>query len=144
MTSARTFICGVVCILRNGTRCPIALRREGLDRMIERYRHVLMNPRIWDAMRRRLGLVPQPIRTVAYREMVAYWAGHYDVGANTACRPRRGYAGRDRDVRILARSSGKFVNRDGSRDLGPGGASDFARERLRQLFARAASSISRI
>ena len=35
-----------------------------------------MRARDWD-------LVPQPMRTVAYRQMVAYWAGYYDVAVGT-------------------------------------------------------------
>jgi hypothetical protein len=60
--------------------------------------------------------VPQPIRTIAYRHMVAYWAGYYRVG-------------RQYGHRALA------VNRDGSRDIGLAQASDFARQRLRELHA---------
>jgi len=58
------------------------LRREGLDKMLARYRSVLMNPRVWDGMDAEdWDRVPQPMRTLAYRQMVAYWAGFYDVGA---------------------------------------------------------------
>lgn len=50
--------------------------------MLARYRAVLMSPPAWDAMGPvDWDLVPQPMRTVAYRQMVAYWAGCYDVGA---------------------------------------------------------------
>lgn len=49
--------------------------------MLARYRGILMNPRAWDAMDGfGWDYVPQPMRTVAYRQMVAYWAGYYDVG----------------------------------------------------------------
>ncbi|MGH9140562.1 MAG: hypothetical protein ACRD3J_13050, partial [Thermoanaerobaculia bacterium] len=60
---------------------PESLRREGLDRMLERYRSVLANPPVWDRMDADdWDGVPQPVRTVAYRNMVAYWAGYYKVG----------------------------------------------------------------
>jgi hypothetical protein len=55
---------------------PEAVRGEGLDNMLVRYRRVLMSPSTWDAMRPTdWDLVPQPMRTVAYRQMVAYWPG---------------------------------------------------------------------
>ena len=65
---------------------PQELRREGLDRMLDRYRNLLMNPRVWDTMSAEdWDLVPQPMRTLAYRQMTAYWSGYYDVGRSTDC-----------------------------------------------------------
>lgn len=118
---------------------PEALRREGLDRMIARYRRLLMNPRVWDAMHADdWDLVPQPMRTLAYRQMVAYWAGYYDVGGQYGL--RHGVVADTLAAIVMTESwfdhRAMFVNRDGSRDVGLGGASEYARKRLRELYDR--------
>ena len=115
---------------------PEGLRQEGLDRMLARYRRVLMNPRVWDRMTPGdWDLVPQPMRTLAYRQMVAYWAGYYDVGEKYALPP--GMVSETLAAIVMSESwfehRALLVNRDGTRDIGLGGASDYARKRLRQL-----------
>jgi hypothetical protein len=115
------------------------LRHSGLNNMLLRYRDLLNDPATWDSM---TALdwddVPQPIRTVAYRRMVAYWSGFYDVGDAY-----------DLDPGVIAETLAAIVmseswfdhravarNRDGTIDLGLGQASEFARQRLRELHAR--------
>ena len=88
---------------------PDPLRREGLDRMIEQYRTILVNPRAWDRMDATdWDGVPQPMRTIAYREMVAYWTGYYHVGREYRLPPHTvaDTLAADRDDRILVRPSG--------------------------------------
>ena len=84
------------------------LRHDSLDRMIDRYRDILMNPRAWDAMDAAdWDFVPQPMRTIAYRQMMAYWAGYYHVGADHDLPAGlvSGHARRHRHVRVVVRSS---------------------------------------
>jgi hypothetical protein len=116
---------------------PEPLRSESLDRMIARYREILMNPNAWDAMNEHdWDFVPQPMRTVAFHQMAAYWAGYYHVGLPYGLPPR---LVSDTLAAIVMSESwfdhrGLLINPDGSRDIGLGGASDFARERLRELY----------
>lgn len=122
--------------LANWNGVPRTLRQEALDNMLAHYRHILLNPEAWDSMNvHDWDWVPQPVRTLAYRQMASYWAGYYDV-AGTYDLPPRTVA--DMLGAIVMTESwfnhrGLLVNPDGSRDIGLGGASDFARERLRQL-----------
>jgi hypothetical protein len=118
---------------------PEPLRSVALDTMIESYASLLANPALWGSMGANdWDYVPQPIRTAAYRQMVRYWSVYYRVGE------RWGYpeaAVADTLAAIVMSESwfdhrGRLVNRDGSLDVGLGGASDFARARLRQLHAR--------
>jgi hypothetical protein len=125
--------------LADWNRVPAPLMEAGLEGMLSRYRSILMRPRVWDAMdAEEWDLVPQPIRTVAYRQMGDYWAGYYRLGQ------RHGLpAGLVADtLSAIVMSESWFdhrsvgINLDGSRDIGLAGASDYARTRLRILYAR--------
>jgi hypothetical protein len=120
----------------NDVAAPI--RQTGLENMLVKYRHILMNPSAWDRMQATdWDAVPQPVRTVAYRQMCAYWAGYYQVGAEYGVRPAVASA----TLAAIVMSESWFdhravaVNEDRTRDIGLGGASEFARRRLRELFA---------
>ena len=117
---------------------PEPLRSRELDNMLSRYREVLLNPRRWDTMHASdWDDVPQPVRTVAYRHMIDYWAGFYRVGADYGLSPR---LVADTLAAIVMSESwfdhrAHFVNAHGNRDVGLAQASDFARDRVRELFA---------
>jgi hypothetical protein len=124
--------------LSNWNGVPKPLREKGLDLLLTRYRHILASPRAWDAMSPDdWDEVPQPIRTIAYREMVAYWAGYYHVG--DAFGLPSGFVAETLSAIVMSESwfdhRGVFVNADGTRDVGLGGASEYARERIRTLHA---------
>ena len=117
---------------------PDPLRTEGLDRLIQRYESVLARPQVWDRMQPRdWDDVPQPIRTVAYRQMVAYWTGFYQVGTKYGLTP--GVVAETLAAIVMSESwfdhRGILVNADGTQDIGLAGASTYARDRLRALHA---------
>jgi hypothetical protein len=118
---------------------PEPLRQEGLDNVLRRYRPILMSPDKWDAMTAAdWDQVPQPVRTLAYRQMVAYWVGYYHVGRDYGLAPR--VVSNMLSAIVMSESWFEHravgTNRDGSRDIGLGGASEYARRRLRELHAR--------
>jgi len=100
---------------------PPVLRQEAIDNMLDKYRPILMSPSKWDAMGPSdWDLVPQPVRTVAYRQMVAYWSGYYDVGIKYGI-PSRRIA--DNLAAIVMSESwfdhrAVFTNDDGTKDIG--------------------------
>ena len=123
---------------------PEPFLRAGLERMLTRYRPILMNPRAWDRMTAAgWDDVPQPMRTLAYRQMVAYWAGYYNVGDKYEFPP--GFVPDTLAAIVMSESwfdhRGLLVNPDGSRDIGLGGASDYARSRLREMHERGTADI---
>jgi hypothetical protein len=112
-------------------------RSRALDAMLTRYQRVLWNPQVWDRMdASQWDGVPQPVRIQAFRQMLAYWSGYYDVGGRYGLPPRL----LSDSLAAIVMSESWFnhraflVNPDQTRDVGLGGASDFARERLRQLY----------
>jgi hypothetical protein len=120
----------------NGVAEP--LRAQSLDRMFATYRSVLISPPTWDAMGAHdWDLIPQPMRTVAYRHMVAYWSGYYDVGTCHGLRP--GLVADTLAAIVMSESwfdhRAAFTNGDESHDIGLAQASAFARERIRQLHS---------
>jgi hypothetical protein len=115
------------------------LRFAALDNMLHRYQHMLNSPAAWDRMTAfDWDAVPQPIRTVAYRRMVAYWSGFYDVGAPFGLGP--GLVADTLAAIVMTESwfdhRAQSWNRDGGYDVGLAQASPFARERLRELYVR--------
>jgi hypothetical protein len=122
--------------LAQWNQIPEPLRQQGLENMLQRYRPILMSPDRWDAMTAAdWDDVPQPMRTLAYRQMMAYWVGYYDVGRDYDLPPRVV----SNMLSAIVMSESWFdhravgTNRDGSRDIGLGGASEYARRRLREL-----------
>ena len=125
--------------LENWNTVPADLRAAGLEAMLVEYRSVLMKPRVWDGMNvHDWDMVPQPVRTLAYRQMVAYWAGFYEVG------DRYGLPAKlvSDTLAAVVMSESWFEHRaaasrpSGNVDIGLAQASEFARGRLRELYLR--------
>jgi len=123
--------------LANWNTVPTELRAQGLDALLASYRHVFANPRAWDGMAvHDWDNVPQPVRTVAYRQMVAYWTGFYDIGRRYGLAPR---LVSDTAAAIVMSESWfdhRAVHRDasGNADIGLAQASDYARARMGDLY----------
>jgi hypothetical protein len=66
---------------------PDELPVAGLDAMLARYRPMLTNPRAWDGMTvHDWDMVPPPVRSVAYRQMVRIGPVSTTSGAGIVCR----------------------------------------------------------
>ncbi len=124
---------------------PERLRHAGLDHMLLHYRDTLNSPALWDTMTTAdWDDVPQPIRTVAYRRMIAYWSGFYDVGA--AHNIDAGVVSETLAAIVMSESwfdhRAVARNRDGTLDVGLAQASQYARQRLRELHAAERANVS--
>lgn len=116
-------------------RLDEASRRAGLTRLVERYGHLVADARAWPTMTAEdWDAVPQPIRAMAIVGMIEHWVGFYDVGSAFGLDP--GLVLRTTKAIAMAESwfdhRALHRNRDGSMDVGIGGASDFARRTLRR------------
>jgi hypothetical protein len=117
---------------------PSPLRERGIDNMFVRYQRVLMAPDVWDSMGPAdWDIVPQPMRVVAYRQMLSYWSGFYDLGTAHGLPP--GLVADTLAAIVMSESwflhRVVVVNAHGNRDIGLAQASDYARHRLRELHA---------
>jgi len=122
--------------LVNWNSVPTELRARGLDALLASHRSVLMNPQVWDRMTvRDWDIVPQPVRTVAYRQMIAYWTGFYAIGRPYDLRP--GLVSETTAAIVMSESwfDHRAMHRDrsGNTDVGLAQASDFARARMQEL-----------
>ena len=117
-------------------RLPEPLRTEALNAMWRRYDHLVRAPARWDHMTPRdWDLVPQPVRAMAFIEMVRYWSGHYQTGVPYGL-PRGTVT--NTMAAILMTESGfvhraSAVNGGGSRDIGLAQANDWTRAALTRL-----------
>jgi hypothetical protein len=114
-----------------------ATRRAGLSRLLAVHGHLVADPALWRRMTAvEWDDVPQPVRAMAIVGMIEHWVRYYDVGAGYGLAPTLVV----RTAKAIAMSESWFdhraihINRDGSADVGVGGASSFARETLRRLF----------
>lgn len=120
-------------------------RAAGLSQLLARYGDLVDAPATW---RRMSALewdeVPQPLRAMAIVGMIEHWTRFYEVGVQYGLDPVLV----SKTAKAIAMSESWFdhravhANRDASRDIGLGGASDFARETLRRLFSDGAADFT--
>jgi hypothetical protein len=112
------------------------LRTLCLERMWHRYEHLLGTPSQWDRMDAfAWDAVPQPMRAVAFIEMVRYWSGFYQVGARFGL-PRGTVTNTMAAIMMtesLFEHRAIHTNAAGNRDLGLAQASDYTRMTLTRL-----------
>jgi hypothetical protein len=112
---------------------PPLVREQGLAAMLRHYRYLRFAPERWDGMDATdWDLVPQPVRVLAYRHMIEYWCGFYDVGRAEGLPPR---LVSDTLTAILMSESwfdhrAVNVGYEGQRDFGLAQASEYARRRM--------------
>jgi hypothetical protein len=114
-------------------------RRLGLAGLLAHHGHLItdatrwqrMSPTDWDE-------VPQPVRAMAIVGMIEHWVAHDQPGAAYGLDP--GLVLRTSKAIAMSESwfdhRAVFTNRDGSQDIGLGGASQYARDTLRRWHAR--------
>lgn len=117
---------------------PEDIRGAGIDAMLARYGALVSARRTWPTMTATdWDIVPPTIRAMAFVGMIEQWLKVYDVGEAYELDPRDV----TRTAKAIAMSESWFnhraaaVNRDGSRDIGLGGASEFARDVVRRWHA---------
>ena len=120
-------------------RLDAGARRGGLAGLFAHYGHLLGDPERWRTMSAEdWDEVPQPVRAMAIVGMIERWAAHYRPGDPYGLDPGLVL----RTIKAIAMSESWFdhravyANRDGSLDIGVGGASEFARETLRRWHSR--------
>jgi hypothetical protein len=117
---------------------PDDIRGAGLTNIVRRYGGLIDDVFAWRRMQAEdWDYVPQPARAMAFLNMISHWTHYYDVG--------RGYGVERRllidTLQAVAMSESWFehrgvhVNRDGSQDIGLGGASEYARRTVRTMHA---------
>lgn len=117
---------------------PTPVREAALTKMISRYRGAIDGPRTWARMTAEdWDRVPQPIRAMAFVRMARYWSRHYRIGRDYEIPSE--LAADTVAALVMVESwfehRGTYTNRNGSEDLGLGGASAFCRARIRELHA---------
>lgn len=112
-------------------------RTLGLARLLERYGRLITARDAWPSMSAHdWDQVPQPIRAMAFVGMIEHWVEFYAVGAAFSLDRREVMQA----VKAIAMTESWFdhratyMNRDGSIDIGLGGASGFARRVIRRWY----------
>jgi hypothetical protein len=113
------------------------VRQAALDKIWQRFQHVVAAPREWDRMSTAdWDVVPQPVRAMAFLPTMRYWSGYYGVGS--AFNLPRGTVTNTMCAIMMAESwfehRAVSTSRSGNRDIGLGQLSDWTRGRLTHLF----------